>query len=617
VILYPLSEFDLKNILMFLKPPFLFLETAYFDRDNYRSFLFDSIVDVITFEPSCSVDSFFRRLEGYLDRGYWLCGFFSYEFGYYLEDCFLPFRKHCLDYPLVWLGISKSPKIINHRVYLPNFNTKENSNYRIKNIRANITPQEYNAAIKKIKGYLEKGLTYQVNFTFKFKFEFEGDVLDLYLNLRRAQPTSYMAFINIGRIWFLSFSPELFFRIKGNLITTKPMKGTARRGRFPEEDEEIKLACYRDEKTRAENLMIVDLLRNDLGRIAKEGGVRVKDLFSLERYRTLHQMTSTIEAILRNRIKLKEIISSLFPSGSVTGAPKIRTMQIIRELEKEERGIYTGMIGYISPQREACFNVAIRTIALSSSNAELGIGGGVVYDSIDRKEYREAHLKAHFLVKKYPCFSLIESIRWQKQYFLLDLHLQRLKKSCIYFGIPYDLAEIKERLFQLQDAFSKDMVYKVRLELDMEGRLSLEYAPLEELALPLKVKISSKKTDPHNIYLYHKTTHRNFYDGERRIAQQEGFFEVIFTNLYNQLTEGSITNIFLLINHKLYTPPITCGLLGGVLRESLIRENKVIEKVLFLSDLYRAEKVFLGNSVRGLLEAVVSSPKIETLSKTV
>jgi para-aminobenzoate synthetase/4-amino-4-deoxychorismate lyase len=615
--LYPFSENDLKKCFARLESPFVFLETAYFDKENQHSFLFDSFVDVITFSPSDSVDLFFRKLDRILDKGYWLCGFFSYEFGYYLESYFSSFRKFCLDYPLVWLGVSKGPKIINHKEYLPIFNIKESSNYRVKNIKANITPQEYNAAIKKIKEYLERGDTYQVNFTFKLKFDFEGDALDFYLNLRRAQPTSYMAFINTGKALFLSLSPELFFRITAGTITTRPMKGTLRRGRFIEEDEEIKLACQRDKKIRAENLMIVDLLRNDLGRIAERGTVRVKDLFRLERYRTLYQMTSTIEAILRGKVGLKDIFCSLFPSGSVTGAPKIRTMQIIKELEKEERGIYTGTIGYISPQREACFNVAIRTVALKDAKGEMGIGGGIVYDSIDKKEYREANLKAYFLTKKYACFSLIETIRWQNRYFLIDLHMRRLKKSCAYFGIPLDLAEIEEKLSQLEKVFTKDIAYKVRLVLNMEGRLTVEYSLLEELKPPLKVKISSKRIDPQNTYLYHKTTNRGFYDEERKVAQREGFFEVIFANRYNQLTEGSITNIFLLINQRLYTPPLRCGLLPGILRESLLKENRAVEKVLFLEDIYKAEKVFLGNSIRGLLEVEVFASRTEALSKVV
>ena len=601
---YILSQPDVK--------PFILLETAHFDKRNYRSFIFNSFQDILTLNLNDNLNSFFKRIDDYLKKGFWLAGYFSYEFGYLLEQKLYPLVPKGLSLPLAWLGVFKNPVVVNHREYNPISGEKNiKATYQIKNLQSNITEKEYNNVIKKIKNYIQEGQTYQVNFTFKLKFDFEGDPVNLYLNLRRVQPTSYMAFINTGKDFILSFSPELFFHINQGIITTKPMKGTLSRGRFLDEDGLRENLLHKSVKNRAENLMIVDLLRNDLGRVAKKGTVIVKKLFSIEKYLTVLQMTSTIEANLKRNASLKNILSALFPSGSVTGAPKIRTMQIIRELEREPRNVYTGAIGYISPHHEVCFNVAIRTIHIDKRNkGSLGIGGGIVYDSIDKKEYKEAILKAHFLVKKFPNVSLIETIRWQQKggYYLIDLHLERLKKSCEYFNIPCNSKKINQKLLILERIFNHDLVYKVRLLIDSEGRIRLEYWPLEIITLPLSAKVSSKRVDSKDIYLYHKTTNRYSYEKERKNAIKEGFLEVIFTNQKGQLTEGSFTNIFLLQANTLYTPSLECGLLKGVLREHFLRSKSAREKVLYPQDILKAEKVYLGNSVRGLMEANISLP---------
>jgi para-aminobenzoate synthetase/4-amino-4-deoxychorismate lyase len=349
--------------------------------------------------------------------------------------------------------------------------------------------------------------------------------------------------------------------------------------------------------------MIVDLLRNDLGRIAQK--VYVPQLFRVERYRTLYQMTSTIEAqLFKSHIKIKDIFTALFPSGSVTGAPKIETMDIIRKLEKEPRGIYTGAIGYISPQKNACFNVAIRTILLNHGKGELGIGGGIVDDSVEKYEYEEALLKARFLAERFPRFSLIETMLWQenKGYFLLDLHLERLQKSCDYFSIPLDLKKLKKNL-KIAQARLRQGKWRIRILVDLTGSMNIERQPLEELNTPVRVKVSAHRINPRNVFLYHKTTHRYIYDKEAEEARRQGFFEVIFLNTDGQLTEGAISNIFILKRGKLYTPALECGLLGGVLRRHLLREAKVKERILYPEDILKADKLYIGNSVRGLLEA--------------
>lgn len=597
-----LSEADLKNALKDkLSSPFVFLETASFDKENRVSFLFNNFHKIITFNNGNNPNLFFKEVQGYLKSGFWLCGYFAYEFGFFLEPALSALRKTSA-YPLAWLGVCREPLRINHLRHNPDFKD-EDLEYSVKNIKPNISQRSYTDKIARIKEYLRQGLTYQVNYTFKVKFDFSGDVLDLYLNLRRSQPTSYMALINTGKSFILSLSPELFFRKQGKMITARPMKGTSARGRTPQENNKKLRELKTDTKIRAENLMIVDLLRNDLGKIAQE--IRVPRLFQVEKYRTLYQMTSTIRGELPDsNIQVKDIFTSIFPSGSVTGAPKIKTMDIIRSLEKESRGIYTGAIGYISPDQDACFNVAIRTVMLNKGKGEMGIGGGIVDDSLAEREYEEALLKAKFLTEKFPQFSLIETMLWQKNkgYSFLDLHLERLKSSCDYFSIPLDFANLKKSLKITQRQMARGK-WRVRILAGLSGQISIEKNPLEELEAPVRVQISSQKIDPRNIFLYHKTTQRYIYEKEIKQARQQGFFEVIFTNTNNQVTEGAITNVFVLKRGKLYTPALECGLLDGVLRKHLLKEGKAQEKIIYPEDILSADKFYIGNSVRGLLEA--------------
>lgn len=379
--------------------PFVFLDTVNQDKENHQSFWFSQFDNILQFYAGDNIAVFFSKLENYLNRGYWLAGYFTYEFGYFLDPALFFLRKK-FNFPLAWLGVCREPLIqIKNKIKIPLKPTDTlarlaSNGVNIKNIKANVTQRDYCQNIEKIKQYLEQGLTYQVNYTFKLKFDFSGDIFNLYQRLKRKQPTAYSAFINTGKNSFLSLSPELFFRKYRNNIYVRPMKGTITRGLDKIHDKKNISEFKKCTKTKAENLMIVDLLRNDLGKIAKR--VRTTKLFSVEKYNTLCQMTSTIKASLNPQVTTKDIIAALFPSGSVTGAPKIKTMQLIAGLEKEPRGIYTGAIGYIAPNRDMCFNVAIRTLVLSKGKGELGIGGGIVYDSHDNHEYQEALLKAKF-----------------------------------------------------------------------------------------------------------------------------------------------------------------------------------------------------------------------------
>ncbi|HAR62371.1 MAG: aminodeoxychorismate synthase component I [Candidatus Margulisiibacteriota bacterium] len=592
-----------------LSMPYVFLETAATSNQETHSYLFSELHDVIAYDGSYEPSELFDRMEEYLDKGFWICGSFDYEFGYFLEPTLRPLVNEA-SAPYTWIGVWKAPQIISHSSDSPaeaNHTNPLSSQlpaevFALKDITPSISREEYSEGIARIKEYLHKGHTYQINYTFKLDFDFSGSILEFYLRLRQNQPTSYLALINTGEASIVSLSPELFFRINNGIITAKPMKGTIKRGVTEAEEQRQRHQLSTCPKTQAENVMIVDLLRNDLGRIAKN--VTVSELFSIEQYKTLYQMTSTIEASLKKNISLKDIFTAVFPCGSVTGAPKIKSMQIIKELEKEPRGIYTGAIGYIAPDRESCFNVAIRTITVKAGKGSMGIGGGIVADSIEATEYEEALLKSNFLVSLKPTFGLLESILREKDtgYYLLDLHLKRLISSSSYFGFSLDIEKIKHELSHI--TISNDMDYKVRL-IVTNGVITIEKAPLSPITGPVKVKISETAIDPDNIFLYHKTTNRYFYNQEQEKAGREGFFEVIFFNTRGELTEGTITNIFIQKSEQLYTPPIRCGILDGVLRQSLIKENQAIEKILSIEDLKTADKIFVGNSVRKLIEADV------------
>jgi len=605
--IHQLSDNFLRKTLKGIKAPYVFLETNYLDKDNSESLLFSNPLSIIEFNHNDNIKDFFSKIQKLSKKGLWLAGFFSYEFGYYLEPALSSCRKKNYT-PLAWLGAFKKPLRIDHK----NPQIKEesaplflDSNYSINNIRPNIGHSQYAQQIKKIKHYLQEGLTYQVNYTFKVNFDFAGSPIDFYLDLRHTQPTSYSSLINTGRENFISLSPELFFKKEANKMTTRPMKGTTARGLNSEDEKELVAEFKKNKKIKAENLMIVDLLRNDLGRISDK--VKVLKLFEVEKYRTLYQMTSTINADLKPRLGWQKIFSALFPSGSVTGAPKIKTMQLIQELEKEPRGLYTGSIGYIAPDKTACFNIAIRTAHIINSKGELGIGGGIVYDSDQQNELNEALLKGKFLIEKLPKLALIETILWDEAtgYFLLDLHLERLKQSADFFCIPLDLRKLKIKLKNVIS--STQGKQKVRILLHSNGYIHAEKSNLVKLPESIKVKISSQRLDPENKFLYHKTTNRGFYNQQKRLANQEGFFETIFLNTEGELTEGTISNIFIVKKGKMYTPALSCGLLPGVLRSHLINIGKASERILYLKDLLLAQKVYIGNSVRGLIPVELSN----------
>ncbi len=477
--------------------------------------------------------------------------------------------------------------------------------YSISNFKFNTSADEFSDAVSKIKGFIAEGDTYQVNYTIKGKFNYSGNPADIFKRLLFNQSAKYSAFINCGNNIIISASPELFFHFKKGKIITKPMKGTGKRGINISQDILCKNNLGSSKKDRAENLMIVDLIRNDLGRISKFGSVKVKELFSLEKYESVYQMISVIQSKISGNLKFGGIIENLFPCGSITGAPKIRTMEIIKELEKEERGIYTGAIGFIN-NNEAIFNVPIRTIVLNKENrsGEIGIGSGVTWYSDPQKEYDETVLKSNFFTNPKPYFELLETMKYEAgKVFLLDEHLERLKSSADFWLFMFDEKKIRKFINKFIKEFNPDEKYKLRLTLNKWGKISIEKRELENLPDTIKIIISNKKVNSKDQFKYFKTTNRKLYNEEFQYYNKKGFTEVIFFNEKKQISEGAITNIFIVKNNKIYTPSVNSGILPGVFRKYLLQNNAAIkETFLFKNDLLDSDEIFITNSVREIIK---------------
>ncbi|WP_263772765.1 aminodeoxychorismate synthase component I [Propionivibrio soli] len=461
----------------------------------------------------------------------------------------------------------------------------------------------YAARIEQIMRWIYDGDGYQVNFTFPLRCRVFGHPLALYLRLRERQPVRYGAAVLVPGATILSYSPELFFERVGSRVVTRPMKGTAPRGKTTIEDAASRDALLASEKERAENVMIVDLLRNDLSRLAAPGKVCVEGLCVAEDYPTVWQMVSTIAADLPG-VSLFELFRALFPCGSVTGAPKIAAMRKIAALETSPRGLYTGALGWLAPGGDCRFNVAIRTLEIDRERrATLGIGSGVVIDSKPEREYAECLLKASFLTGYDPGFQLIETLRLERgAYPLLSGHLARLAASAKALGFSCDIEGVKKALSERSAAHS-DGLFRVRLTLAHEGAIAVVETPLEETNGPWRAVLAEELLDPEDYLLRHKTTARARY--ERELARLAGFpnvFDAVFLNTRGEVCEGARSNVFVAKEGgTLLTPPVECGLLPGVLRGHLLDTGRAVECSLTLADLRDSAAVYLGNAVRGLV----------------
>jgi para-aminobenzoate synthetase/4-amino-4-deoxychorismate lyase len=499
-------------------------------------------------------------------------------------------------------------------------------------VRANVDEATFAQAIGRIRDYIAAGDTYQVNYTYRLRFDAFGDIKQLYARLRARQPVPYGALVSLpdGRA-VLSLSPELFVRHDAGRLLARPMKGTAPADLHDDVVNAVRAQqLAADPKNRAENLMIVDLLRNDLGRIARTGSVGVPALFEVKRYSSVLQMTSTVQAQLAPGTTLQDIFTALYPCGSITGAPKRRTMEIIRELEPAARGIYTGAIGWIDPPAgsrfgtlqharfgaqfgDFCLSVPIRTLTLLPEqngvrHGELGVGAGIVYDSDAGAEFAECRLKAGFLSGLPNDFEIFETIHATRadgcRY--LERHLARLGASAAYFGHPFtpDLARaaVMEACAALPDG-----PHRVRLALRPDGEIVVQTGALAPLQEPVAVLLADAPTRAHDVFLRHKTSIRSRYDAAWRAAESAGAFDTLFFNERGELTEGGRSNVFVKIGGHWYTPPLSSGVLPGVMRGVLLDDPAwgAIECPLTRESLARAQEIVVCNALRGPLRAVL------------
>ena len=532
------------------------------------------------------------QVESYQEQGYYVVGYVSYEAAPAFEEK---------------LAVHKAPLLAEYLLYFTVHDRVETSSIPLTYDDIDLSSkwqevtsaEDYEKAIAQIHHHLRQGDTYQVNYTVQLKQDLNANPFDIYNRMVVEQEAGYNAYIEHDEMAVISMSPELFFEQNDRELTTRPMKGTTQRGGT--DDEDLKEAAWleQDPKNRSENMMIVDLLRNDMNRISEVGSEHVERLCQVEQYSTVWQMTSTIKSQLRPDVDLVAVFRSLFPCGSITGAPKIATMEIIKNLEPQPRGVYCGTIGILLPNGRRIFNVAIRTIQLHQGKAIYGVGGGITWDSTWESEYREVHQKAAVLYRKQARFQLITTGKIsQKSLLFEEQHLERMTKASRYFAFPFDSEYFRQKIEEECQACASYQDYRLRISLSKSGEIELSRQILTPLSPSFcKAKLCLQETDLNQAFTYFKTTNRPHLS----LGEQE----IIYHNATGELLETSIGNLVLKINGKLYTPPTSLGILPGIYRQHLLERGLVDEKVLTLKDLAQAEAIYGCNAVRGLYELEV------------
>jgi len=579
--------------------PFVLLDDA---RAGGRGRLYRGPVDVIVGRRPDGVLPSLAALREAVACGLHAAGFLGYEAGHPLEPKLAPLAimPGAEEPPLLWFGLFETEEEVDDvAAILP-----DPASAWIGPAHPLTDRQTYEASVERVREHIFEGDIYQANLSFAAEMRTAGSPAALYAGLRRRAAAGHGALLFTGTHWLLSLSPELFFTLADGRVTTRPMKGTTARRRDPAEDAPAAEALRGDPKQCAENLMIVDLLRNDLSRVARPGSVKVPELFAIETYPTVHQMTSTVVAELGDGLDAVDLLQATFPCGSITGAPKIRAMEIIAAEEKRARGVYTGSIGRVAPDGSAEFNVAIRTLTIRAGEgrAELGLGAGIVADSRPADEWLECLAKGAFVSDPGRRFDLIETMHFDPLGGIAELerHLKRMKRSADELGFVFDRHgarnELQAATFHLREAKT------VRLLLSQGGAVAIEVRPLPQAPSgPVKAALVPFPVPADDFRLRHKTSDRAFYDEARMAA---GTWDVLFADEAGFLTEGSFTNLFVPREGKLATPPLERGLLPGVLRERLLETGEAVEADLVAADLVSG--FYLGNSVRGLVPAVLA-----------
>lgn len=528
-----------------------------------------------------------ERIQEAVKSGLYAAGYLTYEAAPAFDPSFTVNKDNKM--PLLWFGLFHHPsKPVD----------KQPEPFSVGDWIPDISTGEYHSNINKIKPYIKNGDTYQVNYTIRLHSSINGDDFGYFKQLCKGQAANFCAYLSTEEYSILSASPELFFHLKDSQITTRPMKGTIQRGKSPAEDMTNLKWLSTSEKNRSENLMIVDLIRNDLGQIAETGSVKVPHIFSIEKYPTVYQMTSTVTANIAPDATIIDILSALFPCGSITGAPKISTMNIIHELEDSPREVYCGAIGYITPEMEAIFNVPIRTVIVdkATGKATYGVGGGITWDSKVDEEYKEIQTKATLLKKKQPHFQLLESLYLEDgQYFLFDKHMERMEKSAEYFGYSIDRTDIVRKLQRYASDYGQHPE-KVRLLVSEGGEITVEGIAVSPLPKMVNAALAGVPIDKEEIFLYHKTTNRVVYSSVK--DNFPNVYDVLLWNDLGELTEFTTGNLVVEMGGELLTPYVESGLLAGTFRKHLLDHHQIREEQLMIGDIKHCSAIWLINSVR-------------------
>ncbi|MED7788551.1 bifunctional anthranilate synthase component I family protein/class IV aminotransferase [Francisella sp. 19X1-34] len=578
-------------------PQFAIFEDTLTNSRNY--YFYNSFKEVIAYDKD-SLELAFCQLEMLQQQGLYLAGYISYEAGYYLKD------------ELKHLRVSNSEKLLHFVAFkefsnnIPAFACIDSS---IDCMLDSVSYDEYLADFAKVQQALVDGESYEINLTKKIFATSEFSSQELYSSLKQNQLVKYAAYLPFLKPDIISISPELFFKKKDNTIVVKPMKGTAKLSGDEKKDLEIFQELESCDKNKAENLIIVDLLRNDLSAIADTHTVKVDKLFLIEKYKNLLQMTSQISANVDSQISFRRILDSLFPCGSITGAPKKRTLELIDNIERQQRGAYTGSIGYILPNNDMCFNVAIRTIQKYTNNLQIGVGGGITVYSDVESEWHEMDTKIGFIKRIYkPKFSLIESLYYYDGFRYLDLHLERLESSARRLFFEIDILEIKKQIKLYCQKLDKNKEYKIRFEYSYDKSFTIEHNQIDtSIKNVVKLIVCPEKIDSKNNLFQYKTTHnstRGFYTKmHNKYVATNKDSELIFLNENDYITETRFHNIIIEKDRLLYTPKLEDGVLDGVARRSMIIQKELEPKHLTIDDLKSADNIYLVNSVRGLIPA--------------
>lgn len=594
---------------------FALLEDLLQEPDQAGAYYFTGHTQAIVCTEYSMLPQALAAIETAQQAGHYIVGYVAYDSIYGLNDTILsspPKPRHPLincrvyrDYQWVTTGDVDD--------LLTQLNPPQPYPPLIHDLSLAIDLDTYQQKIAQLKQHLHDGDTYQVNFTSEYHYQLQGSPLQLYQALRHQQRVAYAALLQFDDLHIVSLSPELFFKKSGTDITCKPMKGTMPRAKDPYADQSLKKSLAQDPKNRAENVIIVDLIRNDLSQLAQPGSVNVPKLFTVETYQTLYQMTSEVCATIDKQVPLNQIINALFPCGSITGAPKKRTMQIIYELEQRDRSVYTGAIGMITPDNDMCFNVSIRTLVLQNQQGFLGVGGGIVYDSESESEYEEMCLKARFVTQLPVAFQLVETLYHNSKLgfpYLTD-HLRRLSQSAQSLGFGYDAQAIVCQLKQHKTTLAPGQDYKVRLLLHKNGHVEIQSQLITLPHEPISIGLHCEPViNSNNVLHRYKTTDesvRGIYQHYfKTLAQPKDWFDVLLCNQHGYVAEGTRTNVFIQHDGIIKTPPLSAGVLAGIMRQRFIQQHPdTIECEITPAMVKKAERIWVTNAVIGIKEAVL------------